>query len=1094
MNPHERPNQNNKKSITEHLEEINPSRRFFDKNKKEISPSQNEFKPNDKNEFIPLTNEPKQEDIKERIPEPIKCKSKDKNENIPLQRDDDKNKRIHMPIEDKEKDKNEINPLQRDDDKTKLIHLRIEDKEKDKNEIIPLKRDDDKNKPIHLPKKDKKKDKNEIIPLQKNGNKNKCIHLPKKDKGKDKNKIIPSQRHVIKRKKIYLFLEDKEKDKNKVNPLQRNVGKKKNIYLHIKDKEKNKNEIVPNKNEGNVNLQNHCDTKNNNANNSSNQSSLKENNKNTFPIGTDFEEQLSQYFQYFNVFWYDPNNTSDYELFKKSFEKVEFYRGYDLRSTINFFQQESVSEWIVITPGFQGEELIMKLENFKCIKYFFVYCENAELHESWAKKYKKIVCLTSDPEILCLKFIEINDYFIPNFNYECKENIDLSDLSKNYNSSKLKMFIKMKTIGKNKYNKLCIKILKYLDGDNIINDMKGTSPEKKSIFNLVTNQLRGIGGMEEQFVYQINIPIIKNIALLSLYFNKYPYLLNLLTFQEVIELFKKPITLDNIMIHLLKLISFHELCEKIYEDKSILDEKEKLKEMQITVIYILHYCLDTKYKNINTLLNYYQIINYFRDIDFCLKFFLFNFILLIDNKTCNFFAELTICLNNSEHRYSSFSLYASQIGTANNFKEEEQVIIKDTLTIKDFIIIGDKTFHEKIKEIESVINPKTIKYLNFEEITNYLEPKEKENSSIIRTYFYFLIIRPEEYFKNFEKIFSLSYKTGIIFFVFLYIENEKDIKINKIIINSFIPTILVYSPKDIIEYLFQKLNLINYLDYLNIEGIKELSDVKIPKITFEQNEEDKYKDGCFELAETFDINLITKKIIYSIGMNIDYLTEFYKDIYYIYQEHNALDIFFKQNCLFFGWYLYPELINIDICFVKRLLYLYCREEKPSEKSFYRIINDDLRTRDPHKIYRYINILAFINGYIQNGELTSFKGKVYRATKLDEKLILKLIPGTKMVNTTFWSTSKEFEIAQRFMVRNDWRNTYIVCKTVKNNIDLDLEQLNPYNEKEVLFLPFTEFIVENISSEIKYGKKIYTINLIESDNKNILNTENLIVNM
>ena len=170
--------------------------------------------------------------------------------------------------------------------------------------------------------------------------------------------------------------------------------------------------------------------------------------------------------------------------------------------------------------------------------------------------------------------------------------------------------------------------------------------------------------------------------------------------------------------------------------------------------------------------------------------------------------------------------------------------------------------------------------------------------------------------------------------------------------------------------------------------------------------------------------------------------------------------------------------------------MYCREERPSEKSFYRIINDDLRTRDPYKIYRYINILAMINGYIQNEELKSYKGKVYRATKLDEKLILKLIPGTKMVNTTFWSTSKEFNIAQRFMVRNDWRNAYIICKTVRNNIDLDLEQLNPYNEKEVLFLPFTEFIVENISSEIKYGKKIYNINLTELENKNFVNTENM----
>ena len=158
--------------------------------------------------------------------------------------------------------------------------------------------------------------------------------------------------------------------------------------------------------------------------------------------------------------------------------------------------------------------------------------------------------------------------------------------------------------------------------------------------------------------------------------------------------------------------------------------------------------------------------------------------------------------------------------------------------------------------------------------------------------------------------------------------------------------------------------------------------------------------------------------------------------------------------------------------------MYCREEKEKEKSLYRIINDDLRTRDPYKIYRYINLLAIINDLIELEALKHFEGKVYRATKLDENLILKLIPGAKMVNTTFWSTSKEFEIAEKFMKKHDWRNTYIICKTSKNNIDIDLEKLNPFNEKEVLFLPFTEFIVEKVSTEIKYNKKIFTIEMTE----------------
>ena len=96
----------------------------------------------------------------------------------------------------------------------------------------------------------------------------------------------------------------------------------------------------------------------------------------------------------------------------------------------------------------------------------------------------------------------------------------------------------------------------------------------------------------------------------------------------------------------------------------------------------------------------------------------------------------------------------------------------------------------------------------------------------------------------------------------------------------------------------------------------------------------------------------------------------------------------------------------------------------------------------------------------------------------------------MVNTTFWSTSKEYKVAEKFMKRHDWRNTYIICKTIKNNIDIDSEKLNPYNEKEVLFLPFNEFIIDKVTSEIKYNKKIFTIEMTELGNRNFVNYENM----
>ena len=44
----------------------------------------------------------------------------------------------------------------------------------------------------------------------------------------------------------------------------------------------------------------------------------------TFPKGTNYEEELSKNFTYFNVYWYDPNNTNDLKPFEKCFKNVQF--------------------------------------------------------------------------------------------------------------------------------------------------------------------------------------------------------------------------------------------------------------------------------------------------------------------------------------------------------------------------------------------------------------------------------------------------------------------------------------------------------------------------------------------------------------------------------------------------------------------------------------------------------------------------------------------------------------------------------------------------------------------------------------------------
>ena len=825
--------------------------------------------------------------------------------------------------------------------------------------------------------------------------------------------------------------------------------------------------------------------------------SQKSKTNNSFPKGTKYEEKLNLDFKNFDVFWYDPNNSNDYDNFIYCFENVRFYKSNNLDSTIKFFKYESMSDWIVVTPGTKGEELIKNLENFECIKAFFVYCENTEFHEKWAKKIKKVVCITSNPEILCKKFLELNDEIaILHFNYGIDGDV-LSMINDvilkklfDFYSPEFSALLLSKIKKNNKYYKFCIKSLDYLNSEEYEEDLHETMEyNSNSLFNCGTNIIKEVMKQNENYFLGV-VEIITYLTSISLYFHQYPFLFNVLSFQEVKTCLEENLPILCITNFTLKLhFLSKQLFDKIGLRQSILEEKECLKDFQISILHIISISL--RAENIDpSFFSYYQIINFLRDIDFCLKIYLISIYTVLNNNKHNFIDELISAMIANEPRYTIYLFYLNQIRKASVLAKEEQNIINETLTIKDFIIPGDKKFHEKIKRIEKNIKSTSFKYLNIEQIPNYLEQIKREKGSKILPYFYFLIIRYDEFVSNFENIVLLSFKTGITFFAFLYKENANNKNINKTHINflrSFISIILIYSPDDILLYLSQKLKFFNPLD---LPDLQEFINIKIPKITFEQYTQDDYQDGCFELAETFNVDLIKNKLLLTFNEGIDYTTEFTKFIYNIYKEHNALDLFFRQNCLYLGWNLYPELISLNICFIKRFLYMYCREEVPSQKSLYRIMNDDLRTRDPYKIYPYVNILALINEIIQEGFFANYEGKVYRATKLDEKLIMKLIPGVKMVNTSFWSTSKDFKVVERFMIQQNWRNSFIICKTNKNNIDIDYEKLNPFNEKEVLFLPFTEFIVEKVSSGIKYGKKVFIIELIELENRNFVNIDNM----
>ena len=612
---------------------------------------------------------------------------------------------------------------------------------------------------------------------------------------------------------------------------------------------------------------------------------IKENNN--FPMGSEYEKELNLNFKYFNVFWYDQNKNNDFNLFKKCFENVLFYKSHDLNSIINFFKKESISEWIVITTGSKGKELIQNLEKNNCIKSFFIYCLNTKLHESWAKNIKKVGCITSNPEILCQKFIEFNScYYIPQFNYKSKVyNIEISSIqnkmfSENLftsNSITLKHFIEYKKRLKDKYNSLCIKILHYLDNDEFDNDFKETNLEGDSSLILTINMIKA-----NKEALQPMKNYLKNLILISLYFSKFPFLYTLFTFEEVSDLTKREIPFEILIGIETSLIPLVEkISKKILENECILDEKDELKEIQISFIYLLFFSYKTANQDFYLFHNFYQIINFLRDFDFCLKLLILYKYVLFNTKKFNFIDEINFSLIISEPRYLIYMDFLNKREiNKNQFTEDEIKIINDSLTIKDFIIIGDTKFHEKIKTIEKNIKYKSLEYINISQISNYVKNKLQKKGRQISTYFYILIIRCDEFQENYEKFVELNMKLGITFLAIIYVENEYIVNFNKEIFNFIITNVFVYSPEDIIIYLSQKFKFYNPL---NLPEPKELSDIlniKIPKITFEQNDEDIFQNGCFELAKTFDINLIKNKLALRIFEEIDYVSEFSKNIYY----------------------------------------------------------------------------------------------------------------------------------------------------------------------------------------------------------------------
>ena len=124
----------------------------------------------------------------------------------------------------------------------------------------------------------------------------------------------------------------------------------------------------------------------------------------------------------------------------------------------------------------------------------------------------------------------------------------------------------------------------------------------------------------------------------------------------------------------------------------------------------------------------------------------------------------------------------------------------------------------------------------------------------------------------------------------------------------------------------------------------------------------------------------------------------------------------------------------------------------------------------------------INLAIEKGEIKCYEGNLFRATKLQIDFIeTKIIVGKTLTNLSFWSSSKSKEKAEQFLA-DPYRNILFKIKTKGNNIDIHKEGISHFNEKEVLFLPYSKFLIKSKDKKCFLNKEIYEVELEGLDNE------------
>ena len=374
------------------------------------------------------------------------------------------------------------------------------------------------------------------------------------------------------------------------------------------------------------------------------------------------------------------------------------------------------------------------------------------------------------------------------------------------------------------------------------------------------------------------------------------------------------------------------------------------------------------------------------------------------------------------------------------------------------------------------------------------------------------------YLKYLETIFNLklirfdNVKNGLEFLLSISFEDTIIITSDRLY-NEFIEEFKenlnqVYIIPKIIIFTNNKLNFLdynkNYNSFYKFGGIADsFDDIKNfilnKKIKEENKEENSYSFEFMDSKEKLNLSLIYQSLLNKITkVDIEKFTEF---IYDKYPDNDKIKSLFNSV---------KSIPNIPI----ELLSKYYSRLYTIESNFYKDLNKDLRN---NKIEKYLPFIKVLYEGIKLKSLLPPSGNIFyrggRISNNEISLIKKYLEeknsdmsGIKVFSKVFLSFFKSKRIAERFLkYGGENKNLSSVLYILEKNDNLDdnlvscsdMEKLSFYpNEEEVLFFPFSSFIIKDIKETSFNDKKLYIINLKylgsdinKTDNKNDKNDKN-----